>query len=178
MPKTLTTPYEATRVFTFTSPSNMLSFNRQLDMAQLPRNMAVVILTENQHYGVPGEHCYNFKPNNVRNVRLKVNGTSLPNANGIRCDSEDYSEAYNSLFTELNAVHVPFPRLLYHKNYTIFGFNLRLPDRKPTNGICELSIEFSEPNDENLVVLLFCSFDSKFSIDTRGNFTSEISPKL
>ena len=80
--------------------------------------------------------------------------------------SNQWQEAYNSLFTDLEAKQVHFHMDQYDNEFVIYG--VALPGKV---GTCDIEMEFSKAPEENLVVLFFCFYDSTFTVDSKGQFT-------
>ena len=175
--KTLTVPYQSTKVLTYINPKDVSSFSTSLNLDQLPSKMAIMLLTEKQLAGTKGENSLMFEHHDVKSVKVSCNGNTYPDMNGMQMDKDnnDYVEPFNALFSELGATNLPFGELLYPKNYAIYGVNLHSNHEK--FGSCVVDIEFSKAPDKSLVVMIVCFFDSKFSIGANGTYKCDV-PKV
>ena len=173
-PKTLAVPYEATKVITYVYPSEVNSFSRSLNLDQLPSKLAIVVLSEDQLAGKQGVNAFNFELNDVKTVKVRCNGQTYPDLNGIQVDkkNDDYIQAYHALFKELGVQQLPFNVILFEKNYCIFGVNLH--SEKEKFGYCDVDIEFSSKPAKNLIVFILCFFDSKYAIGANGAFKCDV----
>ena len=121
-----------------------------------------------------------FHHHYVENINVKSNGNVLPTLSGMNMNPEkkDWSEPYDALFSQLNAVN-PYISLNYFDNgNSIYGINLQQGVKKMFKGTCDIDLTFQTVPTKNLVVLLFCYYNSKFSIDKNGILSSNINPKL
>jgi hypothetical protein len=174
--KTFTAPYESMKVLSYVHPKDVKSFSRSLNINQLPKKLAIVVLTEEQHQGVRLPSAINFKHQNVECIRVICNGQTYPTPAGMNLDFKNkaYLEGYHSLFTQLNAIAPPFNADTYDDGYAIFGVDLP-PGHKPTkvdkngiHGTCDVDIQFAEKPKENLVITIFCFYDAQFSFTKAG----------
>jgi hypothetical protein len=184
IPKSLTVPFETVRVLTYLSPKDTLSFSRSLNTNQIPKKLAVVLLSEAQHRGDVSTHGFEFNPHAVSNVLVTCNGQSHPFIGGmpVDYDAKKWLEPYKALFTQLHAENPLFGIEYFKYGFAIYGFNLT-PDHhsqretKPQFGACELDIQFKTAPTENLMVLVFCYYDGKYIVD-KGEIISNVNPKL
>lgn len=175
--KSISVPYESTKVITLVNQKDVQSFSRSLNLNRLPSKLAITVLSEDQLSGKIGVNGYNFEPRKVKNLKVRCNGICFPSYDGITNDekNKDYVQAYNSLHAELGVSNLPFPSALYHKNYAIYGINLK--NEKNKTGSCDVDIIFSEKPKENLIIFVLCFFESKYSVDAHGTFHCDV-PKV
>jgi len=124
---------------------------------------------------------YNFKHCNVNSIGLKVNGQFTPSEPYTpNFANEDIRREYLSLFlsTGKAGIHDDDNGLLmvdFTGGSTLFPFNLS-PDLflsghgEPARiSNINMDILFSKPLDENVVLMLFCRYDTKIEITQLGN---------
>jgi hypothetical protein len=175
--KTFSTHYENMKVLSYVSPKEVMSFSKSLNTNQVPKKLAIIVQTEKQHRGGHMRpSIIKFGNHDVKCVRVRCNGQTYPTAAGMNMDFEKnlYHEAYNALFTELKAYNTHFGCATFETCYCIFGVDLPPGHRssgKEKNGsygTCDLELEFSKAPNQNLVITVFCFFDSQFSFNDKG----------
>ena len=82
--KTLTVPYQSTKVLTYINPKDVSSFSSSLNLNQLPSKLAIVLLTESQLAGKQGENSLMFEHHDVKSVKVSCNGNTYPDTNRQR----------------------------------------------------------------------------------------------
>ena len=183
IPKSVTTDYESCKVFNHVTQKGMKSFSCSVNSEILPSKMAIVMLSEKRYDGAPDKSGLVFKHQKVSNITVKSNGRVLPTLAGLNMDPENknWSEAYSAIFGQLNAINPFLGFTTFDNGNAIYGINLQrgtFPDKKPLRGTCDIDITFQEAPATNLVVLLFCYYNSKYTIDKNGVLSSELNPKL
>ena len=185
IPKSVTTDFECCKVFNYVSPKEMKSFSCSLNSEMIPSKMAIVILSEDRYEGTKGKSGIVFNHHKVSNITIKSNGRVLPTLGGMNMDPEkkNWSEAYDSIFSQLNAINPNLQLSTFDNGNAIYGVNLQ-PEKqndksmKSMRGTCDVNITFQEAPTTNVVILMFCYFQSRFLLDRNGVFVSEINPKL
>jgi hypothetical protein len=171
-----TVPYASMKVLSYVSPKDVKSFSRSLNVNQLPKKLAIIIQSEDQHHGTDYPSSLTFKHHYVNNIRVRCNGQTYPTAAGMNMDfqKKQFSEAYDALYTQLKATEPHFDYEFFDNGYAIFGIDLP-PGHRPTKidkngvyGTCDVDIEFGDKPTENLVISVFCFYDSHFSFNNRG----------
>ena len=182
IPKSVTTDFECCKVFNYVSLKSMKSFSCSLNSEMIPSKMAIVILAEDRYEGTRGKSGLVFNHFKVSNITVKSNGRVLPTLGGMNMDPEkkNWSECYNAIFSQLNAINPNVTLSTFDNGNAIYGINLQPenPDKKSVRGTCDVDITFQEAPGTNVVVLMFCYYQSRFAIDRNGIFASEINPKL
>jgi hypothetical protein len=178
--------YESLKVLSYINPKEVQSFSRSLNINQLPKKLAIVVLGENQYHGINKPSAINFKNHNVKTVRVRCNGQTYPTAVGMSMDfeKEDHRQPYMALFSQLNAVNPHFGIGSIDDGYAIFGVDLP-PGHKRAKienggvyGTCDVDIDFGNKPAENLVILIFCFYDSQFSFNGKGIVHNSAEVKL
>jgi hypothetical protein len=174
--KSFTTQYESVKVLSYVNPKEVMSFSRSLNINQLPKKLAIVVLDENQYHGVNKPSSINFKHHNVKSIRVRCNGQTYPTAVGMTMDfdKKDYREPYTALFTQLQATCPHFFIDHFDNGYAIFGIDLP-PGHRPTKiengglyGTCDVDVDFAIKPTENLIVLIYCFYDSQVTFNSTG----------
>ena len=183
IPKTISGSYECSRVFNYVSQSGMKTFSTSLNTQLLPKKMAMIFLSETRYEGTKGKSGLVFNHHKVSNITVKSNGRVLPTLSGMNMDPENknWTEGYDSIFSQLHAINPNINLTNFDNGNAIYGINLQrgtLDERKLQKGTCDIDITFQEAPSTNVVILLFCYYDSKYTIDKNGFFASEINPKL
>jgi hypothetical protein len=185
IPKSVSVDYESCKVLTFMSASSASTFSKPLNVNQIPTKIAVVLLTEDRYHGTVGKSPHYFGHHSVKTVSANVNGNCYPRLNGMQLDfaNKSYLDAYNAIFTDLHARLPNFDHSTFDDGHTIYGINFQpghqdLPQKSPMYGTCCLNIEFATAPTVNLIVLIYCFFNTAYSIDTRGFVHTAIEPKL
>ena len=92
--------------------------------------------------------------------------------------SNDWVEPYTALYTQLNA-NPCFDRYTFDNGYAIYGVNLNVENQqKPQYGTCDLSIEFKKAPESNLIIMVFCYFDTQYKVDQKGLLHTGLEPKI
>jgi hypothetical protein len=177
--KSFTTQYESVKVLSYVNPKEVMSFSRSLNINQLPKKLAIVVLDEDQDHGVNKPSALNFKHHDVKSIRVRCNGQTYPTAVGMTMDFDkaDYREPYTALFTQLKAISPHFFINHFDNGYAIFGVDLP-PGHRPAKidnggmyGTCDVDIDFATKPTENLVILVFCFYDSQVSFNATNGIT-------
>lgn len=183
--KSMKADYECVQVLNYLNPKSLMSFSKSLNTNQLPKKLAVVILSEDQYHGLPHYSGHYFHHHNVSNITVQCNGNILPALGGLNIDAgqKHFHDGYNSLYEQLHSINPLLDLSSYDNGNAIFGINLQpggQPNRekKPKFGQCDIEIQFSQASEKNLIILIFCYYDSSFSIDKNGIFQSSLTPKL
>jgi hypothetical protein len=174
--KTFSARYENMKVLSYVNPKEVMSFSKSLNTNQVPKKLAIVVLTETQHRGGQMRpSIIRFQNHDVKSVRVRCNGQTYPTAAGMNMDFDKnlYHEAYNALFTQLKADNTHFGCGTFDSNYCIFGVDLPPghhsgKEKNGTYGTCDLDLEFANAPKENMVITVFCYFDSQFSFNDKG----------
>lgn len=176
--KSVTANYEAAKTLTFISPKEVSLFSRTLNVSPVPKKIAIAIISEKQLNGTYKINPLYFQHEKVKNVTVRCNGQVFPTLGGLKSDFEnqDWLEPYNALFTQLGAQSVPFTRQTFENGFTIFGVSLG--EKPPKFGTVDVDISFAEAPTENLAILMFCFYDSKLQIDSKGVVHSDANPKV
>ena len=180
LPKTITSNFECCKVLNYVSPKDMKTFSCSLNSDLLPSKIAMVLLSEDRFEGKQGESGLFFHHQYVGNITVKSNGNVLPTLSGMNMDPEnkDWSQPYSALFTQLNAVNPYIALSSFDNGNAIYGISLQHGAKKPFKGTCDIDLTFQKAPTKNLVILLFCYYNSKYSIDKNGILKSEINAKL
>lgn len=182
IPKSLAYDGECFKTLTYTHPQSLTKFAKILTTGgQLPKKIAIVLLSESQYIGNYGLHGYYFNHFNIQNVTLRANGKIIPNPTGVNMDftERNYMIPYDAVFTKLKAVNPLMSHNSYDQGFSLIGFNLTRSgtdnyEKKPKFGTCDVDITFGTPPSENLVVLIYCIYDTTFTIDNHGVYRSEL----
>ena len=176
--KTLSASFEAVKVLTFIHPKELSTFSRSLNVSPVPKKMAIVLLNEKQLAGAHDNHPFYFEHQNLKNLTVRCNGTVQPSLGGMRADfdKKDWSEPYNALFSQLGVTRVPFPMSMYDNGYGIYGVSLGEKTQK--FGTVDVDIELGKVPTKNIAVLIFCFYDSKIKIDSKGEVQSDVNLKM
>jgi hypothetical protein len=185
-PKQFSVPYESVKVLSYVNPKEVQSFSRSLNISQLPKKLAMVVLSENQYHGINKPSAINFKNHDVKTVRVRCNGQTYPTSLGMTMDyeKEEHKQAYMALFSQLNAVDPHFGVDAFDNGYAIYGVDLPPGHKRGKSGnavgygTCDVDIDFAKKPSENLVILIFCFYDSQFSFDGRGIVHNSAEVKL
>jgi hypothetical protein len=184
--KQFSVQYDSMKVLSYINPKEVQSFSRSLNINQLPKKLAMVVLSENQYHGVNKPSAINFEHHNVKSVRVRCNGQTYPTAVGMLMDyaKEDHRQPYTAIFTQLNAVSPHFGIGGFDNGFAIYGVDLP-PGHKSSKidnggiyGTCDVDIDFAKSPKENLVILIFCIYDSQFSFDSKGIVHNSAEVKL
>ena len=184
IPKSVTTDYESCKIFNHVTQKGMKSFSCSVNTEMLPSKMAIVMLSEKRYDGSPDKSGLYFEHHNVSNITVRSNGRVLPTLAGLNMNPEKstWIEAYSAIFSQLNAISPNLGFATFDNGNAIYGINLQrgssLPDKKPQRGTCDVNITFQKAPDTNLIILLFCYYNSKYTIDKNGVLSSELNPKL
>ena len=175
IPKTVTSDFECCKVLNYMAPKNMKTFACSLNTDQLPSKIALVLLSEERFEGKQDKGGLYFHHQKVGNITVKSNGNVLPTLNGMNMNpgKSDWSEAYNALFSQLNAVNPNIGITTFDNGNAIYGVSLG----NASKGTCDIDLTFQTPPNKNLVILLFCYYNAKFSIKN-GILSSNINAKL
>lgn len=178
--KTIKVNYECTRVLNYLSPKTLMSFSKSLNVTKIPQKIAMVILTEGQYQGLEHFSGHYFHHNNVKNITVQCNGKIFPSLSGMNMDPslKHYNEPYNALFEQLHAICPNIGLTNFDNGNSIYGISLEGATNSSKYGTCDISVSFSEAPSNNLVILLFCYYNSSFTIDKNGIFHTDMSPKL
>ena len=183
MNKSLTTNYESCRVLSYISPKGMASFNKTFNMQQVPYKIAVAVITEERWNGKQDKSPIYFTHNDVSNISVKVNDQMYPNQYGMSVDGGSattngyYNEAYTALFEGFGAIAPPFSYSTMDNGYTIFPIMLtpsQQNENKPLYGAADINVSFKNAPAANMMVLIFCYYNDKFTIDKHGRFNSSL----
>jgi hypothetical protein len=180
IPDNVTVNYECCRVLSFLSPKSSKTFSRSIGSGRaLPKSVAIVTLPEDAYHGHESKYGFYFTPNKAETVQLTANGTPLPKIGGLRIPKDgQFMDPYNALFTDLHAVAPYFSVDDVDNGFCIWSFDVSKA-RSASNsfGTCDLDIIFKEAPDENIVILVYCFYDSKFEIRD-GTLRIPLNPKL
>jgi hypothetical protein len=175
--------YSNWRVLSYTHQKDQSSFKKDLAVGEtLPQRALVAFMPESTYSGTWETNKMEFSHFNISNVLMKCNQKHLPFMNGYHdldfAKGGRYSPAYYGLLTEGGATGCDITYPEYRHGFTIFAFDLT-PDKcadvildKPNKGALELSVDFSKPPSENLIVLVFLIYVGRFEIAKSGAYSS------
>jgi hypothetical protein len=185
MTKSLNNPftYSNWRLLSYTHQKDQASFKKDLAVGEtLPQRALVAFMTESAYNGTWDTNKNEFSHFDASNVLMKCNQKHLPFMNGYHDlmftgKNLKYGPAYCGLLTEGGAVGCDITHNEYRHGFTIFAFDLT-PDKcadmildKPNKGALELSVDFSKPPGQNIIVLAFLIYASRFEIAKSGAFS-------
>ena len=172
--------YTNWRVLAYTHQKGQSNFKKDIAIGDtLPQKAIVVFMEEKTYNGDWGTSKVAFEQAGVASVLMKCNHKHVPFINGYQVDwkNDFYHTAYVGLTTELGAVTHAIDYNAFDDGYSIYGFDLT-PNKTgdislntPLRGALELDVEFSPPQNKNLMAVVLLIYADKFSISKAGSFT-------
>lgn len=178
IPKSLSFNTEFVKTLTYMHAKSLSRFSQLLSTGeQLPEKIAFVCLSEKQWGGSYTNHGFNFQHFKINNIAVRVNGKVLPSPAGMTMnfDERSFLLPYQALFSSLKAKNPLFQLNDFDAGNSVFSFsisNKQDTTKKNTTGSCEVQIDFAEPPTTNIVIIAFCIYKMKITIDNHGQFHS------
>jgi hypothetical protein len=155
----------------------------QLFFGKVPKILVMCMLDNEALGGLYTKTPFNFKHCNVKEVDLRIDGTSkpilplTPDFEGKKCLRE-----YMSLLENMNILgkdaYLPFTYEEYMDGYTFFAWNLT-PDyqgqaQNPAKrSSIRLDVKFAKATTAAINVMLYAVFDANVMIDGSGNVLTD-----
>src|SRR5438552_13521719 len=159
--------------------SNSLDVSKeQLFYGRVPKIIVMAMVDNEAMSGVYNKNPFNFKHNDVKQVDLRMSGTSkpllplTPNFEGKACLRE-----YMSLLETMSILgkdsFLPFTYEDFLSGYTFFAWNLTAdydgqPQNPATRENIRLDVKFASPIKSSINILLYAVFDSVVMINASG----------
>ena len=133
--------------------------------------------------GAYGKSMFNFQHHNVKEVDLRINGTSKPTL-PFRPNFTDklYLREYMALLEAMNILgkdsHLPFTYEDFCNGYTFFAWNLTAdyagqPQNTNKRANIRLDVKWSKSTTSVLEVILYGVYDSLIMIDGDGQVQTD-----
>lgn len=179
--KHLKFPLRRSVVNTFTiSAGTQSKIHDHAITGQLPRRMCLAMVTNRAYNGSFDTSPYRFQHFNITQLSLNVEGETIP-AQPLKMNfgTNDYLRAYLSLFEGTGMLYDNkgncISRKDYKNGYTIFCFDLTA-DMADGNhmdpikhGSVRVDLQFSEPLDNTINVILYSEYENTIQIDRARN---------
>ena len=180
-------PLQRVQMKTFSIPQGNQSFTREnLFLGPAPKRIVLGFVDNSAYNGDYGQNPFNFKHNNLNFLALHIDGEQLPwkplKPKFSGTDSS-YMIAYQTLFSGTNNLFKDkgndISRSDYADGYTLFAFDLS-PDLSCGdhlnlihNGNVRLEIQFAQPLDKTINVILFAEHESLLEVDKSRNIIAD-----
>lgn len=151
----------------------------------VPTRIVFAMVSAEAFNGSYWKNPFNFHHYNVCNISLIVNETIVGgqplkvNFDAETASGRDYVNAYNNMFAATGTEGENFGNDItiedFAKGYALFCFNLE-PFTKPgkylnlvKTGFVRLSVQFSKPLPETIVLIIYCEHQDMFQVDAAKN---------